>query len=196
MRRVLLAAASPLARAGLEALLTGASEVEVVGVIPVSALAAAIGALQPEVVVVEGEGDELDSAVLANEAVSVVLVGEADTDVVRHGVSALLPVEADAETIRAAITLVASGLVVVPRAATPVLPPAADVPGMVETLTPREIEVLRLMSEGAGNKEIARRLAISEHTVKFHVGSILGKLGAGSRTEAVTLGIRLGIIFV
>ena len=51
-----------------------------------------------------------------------------------------------------------------------------------------------MMAEGLGNKEIAARLAISEHTVKFHISSILAKLGAGTRTEAVTIGIRRGLI--
>src|SRR5438128_1516404 len=67
---------------------------------------------------------------------------------------------------------------------------------LIEALTPREIEVLRLLAAGLGNKEIASRLAISEHTVKFHVSSIMGKLGAASRTEAVTLGIRHGLIMI
>jgi NarL family two-component system response regulator YdfI len=67
---------------------------------------------------------------------------------------------------------------------------------LVERLTPREIEVLQLLSEGLGNKEIAGRLNISEHTAKFHVASIMGKLGATSRTEAVTLGIRHGFVMI
>jgi two-component system, NarL family, response regulator YdfI len=67
---------------------------------------------------------------------------------------------------------------------------------LVERLTPREIEVLQLLSEGLGNKEIASRLNISEHTAKFHVASIMGKLGATSRTEAVTLGIRHGLVMI
>jgi len=67
---------------------------------------------------------------------------------------------------------------------------------LVEPLTPREIEVLQLLSQGLGNKEIASRLNISEHTAKFHVASIMGKLGAGSRTEAVTLGIRHGLVLL
>ena len=65
---------------------------------------------------------------------------------------------------------------------------------MLEDLTARESEVLRLVSIGLGNKEIAARLAISEHTAKFHISSILSKLHAGSRTEAVSLGIRKGLI--
>jgi len=65
---------------------------------------------------------------------------------------------------------------------------------LFEGLTARESEVLRLVSVGLGNKEIAARLAISEHTAKFHISSILSKLHAASRTEAVSLGIRKGLI--
>lgn len=64
----------------------------------------------------------------------------------------------------------------------------------VETLSPREHEVLQLMARGLQNKEIAAELVISERTVKFHVSSILGKLGAGNRTEAVTMALQQGII--
>ena len=63
-----------------------------------------------------------------------------------------------------------------------------------EEITSRETEVLRMLAEGLVNKEIAARLGISEHTVKFHISSILDKLGASTRTEAVTLGIRRGLI--
>lgn len=62
----------------------------------------------------------------------------------------------------------------------------------VESLTPREVQVLRLMAEGKTNKEIAAQLAITERTVKFHVGAILGKLGVGNRTEAVRRAAQLG----
>ena len=63
-----------------------------------------------------------------------------------------------------------------------------------EPLTTRELEVLELLSQGLPNKQIARRLQISEHTVKFHVSSIYAKLGASSRTEAVGRGARAGLI--
>ncbi len=63
-------------------------------------------------------------------------------------------------------------------------------------LTPREIEVLRLLADGASNKIIAHKLGISDHTVKFHVTSILSKLNAGTRTEAVTLGVRMGLVYL
>lgn len=62
----------------------------------------------------------------------------------------------------------------------------------VESLTPREVQVLCLMAEGKTNKEIAAQLAITERTVKFHVGAILGKLGVGNRTEAVRRAAQLG----
>ncbi len=65
---------------------------------------------------------------------------------------------------------------------------------LAETLTERGHEVLRLVAQGRPNKEIAAQLAISERTVKFHVSSILSKLGAGNRTEAVTLAAQRGLI--
>jgi DNA-binding NarL/FixJ family response regulator len=70
---------------------------------------------------------------------------------------------------------------------------AADQPP-AEALTPREIDVLELLAEGLSNKGIARRLGISDQTVKFHVASITGKLGAHSRTAAVRLAVRRGLI--
>jgi DNA-binding NarL/FixJ family response regulator len=63
-----------------------------------------------------------------------------------------------------------------------------------EVLTARELEVLRLLAQGQQNKEIALQLVISERTVKFHVSSILGKLGAGNRTEAVRIAAQQGLI--
>lgn len=67
-------------------------------------------------------------------------------------------------------------------------------PPMATLLTPREREVLALLAEGASNKTIARRLGISVHTAKFHVGSLLDKLDASGRTDAVTHAARLGVI--
>ena len=68
--------------------------------------------------------------------------------------------------------------------------------GLVEALSAREAEVLALMSQGLANKNIADRLGISEHTVKFHVSTILSKLGASSRTEAVTKGLKDGLLVI
>jgi DNA-binding NarL/FixJ family response regulator len=67
-------------------------------------------------------------------------------------------------------------------------------PATVEHLTPREQEVLQLLAQGLSNKLIAGRLGISDHTVKFHLNAILGKLGAQSRTEAIAQAARLGLV--
>jgi ATP/maltotriose-dependent transcriptional regulator MalT len=64
----------------------------------------------------------------------------------------------------------------------------------VEALTARELDVLALVADGLSNRDIAARLAISDHTVKFHLASIFGKLGVSTRTEAVQRGLRLGVI--
>jgi DNA-binding NarL/FixJ family response regulator len=121
------------------------------------------------------------------------------------GVRAVLPRNINSTEIAAAIEAVAAGLYVFHPAdidSIPTLRPAQSetVPELgepiVEHLTPREIEVLQLLSAGLGNKEIAARLNISEHTAKFHVASIMGKLGAATRTEAVTLGIRHGLVMI
>jgi len=73
-------------------------------------------------------------------------------------------------------------------------PPAVDGESFQEPLTAREIEVLELLAEGLPNKTIAARLGISDQTVKFHVASISGKLGAANRTAAVRLAVRRGLI--
>ena len=124
----------------------------------------------------------------------VLLVPEPEPGVVnqirRAGVGGVLQSNASSEQIVQAIKSVASGLMVFDRALAPQSPD--DEP--LEQLTPRESEVLRLLADGLGNKEIAVKLSISEHTIKFHIHSILGKLGAASRTEAVTRGLRSGLI--
>ena len=78
------------------------------------------------------------------------------------------------------------------------LPPPAeaidDDEPVPERLTPREIEVLELVAEGWPNRAIAERLGISDQTVKFHLASISGKLGAANRTDAVRRGVRAGLI--
>jgi two-component system, NarL family, nitrate/nitrite response regulator NarL len=65
---------------------------------------------------------------------------------------------------------------------------------LAEPLTRRELEVLQLLSQGLPNKRIAQRLGISEHTVKFHVNALLGKLGVQSRSEAIVHAVRLGLV--
>ena len=214
MTRVLVAAASAVVRAGLEAIIRGSEQLEVAGSASgLTGLAEQIEAAEPDVVLVELErGDgRLAPALPAFEPqpgppALVVLIGETGevgvAEVLRLGARAVLPRDAQPEEIVASIEAAAAGLIVLhPSEIEALLPhiPSSDRgiaanPG--ETLTPREIEVLSMIAEGAGNKSIARRLGISEHTVKFHVGSILAKLNASSRTEAVTLGMRRGLIMV
>ena len=122
-----------------------------------------------------------------------------ETSDYRSAVRARLPVHSTAAEVLAAIGAAAQGLVVLTQTQADALfahPTVPQVPAspLIEELTPRELQVLRDVAQGLANKEIAEHLHISEHTVKFHVASILGKLQAGSRTEAVTQGIRHGLI--
>jgi two-component system, NarL family, response regulator YdfI len=117
------------------------------------------------------------------------------------GVSALLQRDARPAEIFAAIEAAAAGLIALGSEQIDLLLPAirsetAEEPALIEALSPRELEVLGLMSRGLPNKNIADRLAISEHTVKFHVSSILSKLGAASRTEAVARGLKNGLLIL
>ena len=104
--------------------------------------------------------------------------------------------------IIAAIESVAAGLIVFSPAllagTEPQRVPARKPPSgeLHDPLTPREVDVLRMLSDGLSNKEVARRLHISEHTVKYHLSSVFGKLGVSSRTEAVMVGIQRGIILI
>jgi NarL family two-component system response regulator YdfI len=113
----------------------------------------------------------------------------------RAGVRAVLGQDASADEIAAAVAATRAGLLVLdPEALTPVPAASSAVRGDASTLTTREMEILEMMAEGMRNRAIAGRLKISRHTVKFHVASILTKLAARSRTEAVTLGVRQGLI--
>jgi len=117
------------------------------------------------------------------------------------GINAILSREVTLEELRLAILAAETGLVLLHPSSAQSLRHQHfnrdhDSSGVVESLTGREQEVLRLVSEGLGNKEIAVKLNISDHTVKFHISSILGKLGAASRTEAVSQGIRRGFITI
>lgn len=112
-----------------------------------------------------------------------------------NGLDAVLPTEATAAQITAAAAALAAGLHVGPSNHTPQTEEQDDF-AILDPLTERELEVLNLVAEGFSNLEIAERLGVSRNTVKFHVSSIIGKLGATSRTEAVTVGLRRGLIIV
>lgn len=118
---------------------------------------------------------------------------------VRSGVRGILPTGVSHQALALALEAAASGLLVLDpgeSAAVSAVRSFETSPALPEPLTPREKEVLQLLAAGLGNKEIAARLHISEHTAKFHVASILGKLSASSRTEAVAIGLRRGLILL
>jgi DNA-binding NarL/FixJ family response regulator len=154
--------------------------------------------------------DQLSDWRLRHERMAfVVLVDGSDPEdgieAFHAGAAAVLPRAAGRHQIAAAIAAVVSGLAVAPRGLIATLLDGgaiadADVPegdgGGGAKLTPRELEVLAAMADGASNKAIARRLEISFHTAKFHVAAILAKLDADSRTEAVTKAAQLGLVML
>jgi DNA-binding NarL/FixJ family response regulator len=177
--RVWIETASDVTRADLESLLESSGKIHLVD-----------SPSQAEVVLL----DELPDRPAA--APAVLMSDEPLTSrVLRLGVLAILPREAAAEQIVAALYAASAGLIAVPAESSSMIVPAAA-ESMVETLTPREMETLEMLAEGLSNKQIAARLGISEHTAKFHVNSILGKLAAATRTEAVMRGIRTGLLKV
>lgn len=222
MTRVLVAASSAVTRAGLEAILAREPAFTVVGGASTSVVED-VAEHDPDVVLVElATGDEELLATLHTVSIDtddgtrpapavVVLTDERDPahalHALRLGIRAVLPRDAGSAEIVGAVSAAAAGLVVVAQElALPLRGALAAEPGApsterridnnAESLTPREVEVLRLIAEGLGNKQIAARLAISEHTVKFHVGSVFAKIRASTRAEAVMIGARRGLIVV
>jgi DNA-binding NarL/FixJ family response regulator len=128
--------------------------------------------------------------------------GDAALDALRAGARAVLPVDVEAMTLLHVVRAVAAGLVVLPpdlvqareHGAPAFIPENDSLAAPLEPLTDRELQVLHLLAEGLSNKAIARRLAISEHTVKFHLAAIYAKLDARSRAEALAQGIRFGLV--
>ena len=114
----------------------------------------------------------------------------------RMGASAILPLDADEQKLGAAVLGAFHGLAVMPADAAELAEPPPALAIQPEPLTARELEILALLAAGDSNKVIAARLSISIHTVKFHISAILAKLGVSSRTEAVALGLRLGLVLL
>jgi two-component system, NarL family, response regulator YdfI len=212
--RVFIVAASPLARSGLEQLLAG-PEIEIVG--SAVDLDSAAGLLsepeaEPDVIVVDASRESganvtglsaASSDIGADIPIVVLESGDnaAAADLLRQGVRAILPAGISPSELIAALRAVASGLIVLHQSTLGALPhvgvnTSRATEEFTEALTKREREVLQMLAAGLGNKEIAAKLNISDHTAKFHVGSILGKLGAASRAEAVAMGIRRGLVLL
>lgn len=212
--RVLVAASSALARTGMDRLLEESGKFIVAGSARnVDSLMRQFESLRPDVVVLDFEAETEDaiqtllSASKEAEEARIVALSPESTgrwvgEALRSGVRVILPHDADASLIVAGIEAAVAGLVALtPEAANSlyidpenVLPPQ-DKPKQ-DGLTARELEVLGMVAEGLGNKAIAYRLGISEHTVKFHIASILSKLMVSSRTEAVTVAIRRGLLML
>lgn len=210
MIRVAIVAPAIAVRAGLRSLLGDEAAIEVTGE------AASLSELLPDPanidVLVLGYQSLSDAEIeetlqAARDLAILILVGEqaeAVRSVLELPVQAwgLLPLEASTEELLAAVSALHQGLLVgAPSLIKPLfadLPAARDLAAddLIEPLTDRETEVLQLLAEGLANKQIAARLGISEHTVKFHGSAIYAKLGAASRTEAVRIGVRQGLILL
>jgi len=210
--RVLVWARSGITRAGLEAIVHADPRFELAaGSGRSTDLLTAMRELAPEVVLLDLSETSITRVLpsLSDQPITPVLVALIDSiprgdvlHLLQSGVRAILSRDSDPGEITAALEAAYDGLAVFSAEILDVLLPAATEltgagelpPG--EPLTSRESDVLSLLAEGAANKEIAARLGISEHTVKFHVSSILSKLGAATRTEAVTRGYKEGLILM
>jgi DNA-binding NarL/FixJ family response regulator len=216
--RVLVAAASPVVRAGLEALLIRSASVTVVAATSGDSLTDDVETHEPQVVLLAVESRDANPPrmssriALSPDALSrmpaFVLLADGPTaswtaDAIRGGARSVLARDAAPDEIVAALEAAAVGLVTLPAdiaadiiSATRAPNAARPASSPTQPLTPREVEVLGMLAEGLANKNIAARLGISEHTVKTHVASILTKLDAFSRAEAVAIGARQGLILL
>lgn len=206
--RVLVSAASAIRRGGIEAIIKSAPSLKLVGsTYQESALPQLVSELQPDILVwdvVETNSSQHISAVAAPDTCQILLLADSSSpnwmaSALRSRVRGILPRDASAGEIIPAIHAIHAGLTVLEPEIIGQLVTHMPVQENfearpTESLTPRESDVLRMLAEGMGNKEIAAALSISEHTVKFHVSSILDKLGADTRTEAVTQGLRQGLL--
>lgn len=210
MIRLALMAANGLARSGLQAMLGANDRFHITSLASdLETFATLLDEVQPDVAVISADRQENEPPreLLALAALPVVVLLDDPqplwiVEALRSGIRAVLPSDVRAEELHAAIYAAAAGLMVLhPQEAQPLLtmatiPEPRPLEPQGESLTPRETEVLRLVAAGLSNKQIAGRLDISDHTVKFHIASVMGKLGAGSRTEAVTIGVRHGILLL
>jgi DNA-binding NarL/FixJ family response regulator len=191
---VLVASSSLVARAGLKALLEQTPEFVVAGIAGSKDLVERALMLQPDVILWQLSLDEdaIPTLHALDAQPAVLITSHAALDLIRAGARGVLPLDASEDRIAAAIRAAAADLVVL----TPEAVASRASSHTTSLLTARETEVLQMIAEGLANKEIAWRLGISEHTVKFHVSALLGKLGVTSRAEAIGAGIRHGAIML
>lgn len=208
MIRVFVVAPAPMLRVGLRTILT-TGDMQVIGEASMPAeIGTDLAGIDVIVLAEEELLEGLQRAVAGNRTPALVILSSNNIRLAAmlqalspHGWG-VVPVDASTAQLQAAVTAAAQGLITLPatqaeqlleqRAAIEISDLDTALPD--EALTTREREVLELVSRGLPNKLIARRLQISEHTVKFHVSSIYAKLGATSRTDAVSRGVRRGLI--
>jgi DNA-binding NarL/FixJ family response regulator len=198
--RLLVVGEDTLARAGLRALAESAGlevtadvapgELDVAGDDEADAAAWDVGAT--------GVLDRLRALAERIPVVAVLWGEEQAGEALAAGARGVLLRDRVEDRLLPALTAAAAGLLTLDAglAEAVLRPRPAHAPALVEPLTPREVEVLQLVAEGLTNRRIGERLGISEHTAKFHVNAILGKLGAQSRSEAVAQAARLGLVLL
>ncbi|MBW4525983.1 MAG: response regulator transcription factor [Phormidium tanganyikae FI6-MK23] len=194
MIRVFIIAQSIVTQAGLTALLSSDFEIAGSAIRPAS-ISSAIADSDAAVILLEQNAITDLSKI---EIPIVLLLDESSTiaEFLQSGIRSILPSDVSREQLTEAIKATLAGLTVlhpdwVESLFVPTVRSSEPAP-----LTPREIEVLRMLAEGMGNKAIAQHLNLSEHTVKFHISSIFSKLDVSSRTEAVILGAKQGWILL
>jgi DNA-binding NarL/FixJ family response regulator len=193
--RIAVVARDRLSRAGLVALLGAFDDLIVEELDVDDFLASRIRVMRPDAILCDGEAGDFRLL----EAAGVVLLDDPSlaVETLAAGARGILMRDASPQRIRAALIAASEGIIVIDDAlATAVLQQSRPPYELVEPLTARELEVMQLLASGRTNKEIAQRLGVTEHTVKFHVNSILGKLGVATRTEAVVHAARLGIVML
>jgi DNA-binding NarL/FixJ family response regulator len=198
--RLAVVGLDPLARAGLRSLAESGSIQVVADLSPDEAQGLAAEEADAAVWDVGSQGlaDGLPALAARLPTVAVLWSEEQASEALATGVRGLVLREHAEERLAPAVAAAVAGLVTVDAGlADAVLRPrSAPVQELVEPLTARELEVVQLLAEGLTNRRIGERLGISEHTAKFHVNSILGKLGASSRSEAVAQAARLGLVLL
>lgn len=203
--RVLIVGDDPLARGGLSSLLSAFALMRVVGQTSApEELALSATGSSPDVLLWDLGQDarpSLDRLRSYGDRAPPVFALSPDessaVDALSAGARGAALRDIEPEALSAALGAVARGLIVVDeKLASAALRRRAWAGALAERLTARELEVLQLLAEGLSNKLIADRLGMSEHTAKFHVNAILGKLGAQTRTEAVVQAVRLGLVLL